>query len=125
MAKILKFEDNIEIRENSKEILELEGHTIITAENGLVGLKMAYSNLPEIILCDIMMPELNGYEVLKELKKNEKTCQIPFIFISASTESKDLKTALNMGATAYIKKPFEVEELVSLIDKCLSGAKTN
>ncbi len=71
MATILIIEDNFEIRENSAEILELEGHSVMVAEDGRIGLKMAYENLPDMILCDIMMPELNGYEVLSDLKKTQ------------------------------------------------------
>ena len=115
MKNILLIEDNLEIRENITEILELDGYLVIVATDGGMGHALATEKIPDLILCDIMMPVLNGYEVLKELKQNPLTSKIPFIFISASTEKKDIQVGLDMGASAYIRKPFEMEELLHAV----------
>jgi len=121
MATILLIEDNLEIRENTTELLELAGYDVLIAMNGKIGVEMAISNSPDIILCDIMMPELNGYEVFSELKKNEHANQIPFVFITASVEKSEMRTGLEMGAAGYIRKPFEENDLLSTIVQCLKA----
>src|SRR5574337_1985274 len=88
MATILIIEDNSDIRENTTEILELEGHRVETAVDGIAGRAIAREKLPDLILCDIMMPGLNGYDVLLELKNNASTAGIPFIFVTANAEKK-------------------------------------
>jgi CheY-like chemotaxis protein len=115
MKTVLIIEDNYEIRENITEILELEGYKVTVANDGGSGLQIAIKHLPGIILCDIMMPILNGYEVLRLLKENPTTANIPFIFISASTEKKDIQFGIDLGAIAYIRKPFELEELLDAV----------
>jgi CheY-like chemotaxis protein len=117
MKTVLVIEDNLDIRENTAEMLELEGFDVITAEDGQEGLELAIKHCPNVILCDIMMPKLNGYEVLKQLKENEKTVNIPFIYASASVEKKEVKHAMQLGADAYIRKPFDLNELVELVNK--------
>ncbi len=119
MKTILFIEDNIEIRENITEFLELEGFAVLTAENGNEGIDMAKSNIPDLILCDVLMPLVTGYEVLTQLKKHQATSEIPFIFVSASTEKKDIQVGLDMGADGYIRKPFEMEELLLEIGKVI------
>ena len=120
MKRILLIEDNLEIRENISEILELKGYEVMVATNGLEGLESAKLNMPDLILCDIMMPELNGHEVLIQLKKGEATSTLPFIFITASAEKKEMQMGLDLGANGYIRKPFEHEELMDEIERCLS-----
>lgn len=117
MKTVLVIEDNLDIRENTAEMLELEGFDVITAEDGQEGLELAIKHCPAVILCDIMMPKLNGYEVLKQLKENEKTLNIPFIYASASVEKKEVKHAMQLGADAYIRKPFDLNELMELVNK--------
>lgn len=119
MKKILIIEDNPEIRENTTELLELEGFSVISAQDGKEGLRYAREQFPDIILCDIMMPEVNGYEVIKQLKSNEATACIPFIYVTASGEKSEIKLAMDMGAEGYVRKPFEVKELMMAINKCL------
>lgn len=119
MKTVLVIEDNLEIRENTTEILELAGFKVISAENGMEGITMATENSPDIILCDIMMPEANGYEVLKNLKSNKATAQIPFIYVTASAEKSEVKFAMDMGADAYVRKPFDARELIDTINDCL------
>lgn len=119
MALILLIEDNLEIRENITEILELTGHEIVVAENGTDGIAAAKEKMPELILCDVLMPETNGYEVFNALKATDSTANIPFIFVTANAEKSEMQIGLKMGAHAYIRKPFEMEELLEAIDKCL------
>lgn len=118
--KILIIEDNFDIREGTAEILELTGrYEVLTAENGKIGVDMATKHLPELILCDIMMPELDGYGVLYMLSKNETTMNIPFIFLTAKTERTDVRKAMEMGADDYLTKPFDDIELLNAIDSRL------
>lgn len=119
MTKILIIEDNLEIRENTSELLQLSNYTVIEAMNGSLGLQMAKDHLPNLILCDIQMPETNGYQVFEELKKDPLTSSIPFIFVTASVEKKDIQAGLAMGANGYVRKPFEVEVLIAEIERCL------
>jgi CheY-like chemotaxis protein len=115
MHKILLIEDNEAIRENTSELLELEGYSVLSARNGKEGLQMANELKPDLIFCDIMMPEANGYEVFKELKQNPDTAGIPFIFLTASVEKREVETGLGMGADGYIRKPFEPQELFDAV----------
>lgn len=121
MKTILLIEDNHNIRENTCELLELEGYKVISAMNGSNGITLAEEKKPDIILCDIWMPETNGYEVFNTLKNNPATAQIPFIFLSASVEKKEVEEGLGMGAHGYIKKPFQAEELFDTVASCLAA----
>lgn len=123
MNKILLIEDDVILRENTAELLELSNYQVITAPNGKVGVEMALSALPNIIICDIMMPELDGYGVLDALSHKEKTKHIPFIFLSAKTERKDVRKGMDLGADDYLTKPFEEEELLSAIESRLAKAE--
>ncbi|RAJ09104.1 response regulator [Arenibacter echinorum] len=120
MKTILLIEDDRALRENTEELLELSGYSMITAPNGKIGIQMAKEKLPDIIVCDIMMPEVDGYGVLKELSSNEKTKHIPFIFLSAKTEHKEIRRGMDLGADDYLTKPFEEEDLVSAIESRLA-----
>ncbi|MFI0428107.1 response regulator [Mariniflexile sp. HMF6888] len=122
MKKILLIEDDVILRENTAELLELSDYNVITAPNGKIGLDMARKDFPDIIVCDIMMPELDGYGVLEALAENEKTKHVPFIFLSAKTERKDVRKGMDLGADDYITKPFEEEELISAIESRLAKA---
>lgn len=119
MRTILLIEDNNDIRENTCELLELEGYNVIFALNGKAGLALANQHLPDLILCDIMMPEANGYEVFAGLQETPATRTIPFIFLTASAEKKEVAAGLEMGASGYIRKPFEPEELFAAIRQSL------
>lgn len=116
MNKVLVIEDNNEIRENLVEILELAGYDVTLANNGKQGVEMATAGLPDIILCDIMMPELDGYGVLYLLNKNLETSTIPFVFITAKSERLDLRKGMEMGADDYLTKPFGRLELLNAIE---------
>jgi len=120
MKTILVIEDNLEIRENISEILDLEGFRVIVATDGKTGLELATQELPDIILCDIMMPALDGYAVLAALKKNPATMSIPFIYVTASAEKSEVKLAMDMGADGYVRKPFDVSDLMEAINKVVA-----
>lgn len=113
---VLIIEDNQDIRENTAEILQLADYTVYTAENGKKGVELAQNHLPDIILCDIMMPELDGYGVLYMLNKNEQTANIPFIFLTAKAERSDLRKGMELGADDYLTKPFDDMELLHAIE---------
>jgi DNA-binding response OmpR family regulator len=113
---ILVIDDNKDIRENTAEILDLAGYKTFMAENGKSGVEIALKEKPSIIICDIMMPELDGYGVLHLLRKNPETQQIPFIFLTAKTERSDFRKGMEMGADDYITKPFEDIELLNAVE---------
>lgn len=122
MKKILLIEDNPEVRENTSEILELAGYNVVTAENGKVGVEQAKKEKPDLIICDIMMPELDGYGVLHILNKNIETGGIPFIFLTAKTEKTDIRKGMNLGADDYLTKPFDDTDLLNAIEARLRKA---
>jgi len=115
--KILIIEDQLEVRENSEEQPELSNYEPITAENGKVGIKKALEVKPDLILCDIMMPEMDGYEVLYLLGKNPDLANIPFIFLTAKSEQTDFRKGRNLGADDYNTKPFEEIELLNAVER--------
>ncbi|MFM6976197.1 MAG: response regulator [Sphingobacteriaceae bacterium] len=116
---ILIIEDNNDIRESAAEILELAGYEVQQADNGKTGVEMAISHEPDLILCDIMMPELDGYGVLYLLGKNPKTAATPFIFLTAKAERIDMRKGMEMGADDYLTKPFDDVELLNAIESRL------
>ncbi|MFD1256645.1 response regulator [Mucilaginibacter terrae] len=116
---LLIIEDNNDIRENVVEILELAGYNVYQASNGKAGVELALQHKPSLILCDIMMPELDGYGVLYMLSKNPETVHIPFIFLTARAERLDLRKGMEMGADDYLTKPFDDMELLNAIDSRL------
>lgn len=117
--KILVIEDEIAILEILAKSLRSRGFEVHTAPNGQVGVEQAFSEMPDIILCDIMMPIKNGYEVLQEVRSNPETKLIPFIFLTAKSDKKDIRVGMNFGADDYLTKPFDFEDLLASIDKTL------
>ena len=116
MRRLLVIDDHNDIRENIAEILVLAGYEVFTAANGKKGVETALKERPELIICDIMMPELDGYGVLHLLRKYEATLETPFIFLTAKTERSDLRKGMEMGADDYITKPFDDIELLNAIE---------
>jgi CRP/FNR family transcriptional regulator, polysaccharide utilization system transcription regulator len=116
MKTILIIEDNNEVRENTAEILQLANYQVLTAENGKIGADLAIKNKPDLIICDIMMPELDGYGVLHIVSKNTATAGIPFIFLTAKSEQEDLRKGMKLGADDYLIKPFDDIELLNAIE---------
>jgi CRP/FNR family transcriptional regulator, polysaccharide utilization system transcription regulator len=123
MKKILLIEDNLEVRENTAEILELSGYHVVTAENGKIGVRLAKQEIPDLIICDIMMPELDGYGVLRILNQSPETATIPFIFLTAKAEKSDFRKGMNLGADDYLTKPFEDVELMEVIEMRLKKSE--
>jgi DNA-binding LytR/AlgR family response regulator len=116
MKKILVIDDDKSIRESTQELLEIVGYDVKVAEDGARGIKLANDFQPDVIVCDIAMPKLDGYSVFKELSKNPQTAVIPFIFLTAKTEMSDLKTGMQLGADDYICKPFSSNDLINSIE---------
>ncbi len=120
MNKIVLIEDNAEMQENIKEILELADYSVFTASNGKDGVELIKNEMPDLILCDIMMPELDGYGVLYLINKNPDTAKIQFIFLTAKSEKDDFRKGMNLGADDYLTKPFDDTELLNAIEKRLN-----
>ena len=116
MKKILIIEDNEEVRENTAEILELSDYQVLTAANGKEGVAIALNEKPDLIVCDIMMPLLDGYGVLHLLSRHKETSNIPFIFLTAKSEKQDFRKGMELGADDYITKPFDGTELLNAIE---------
>jgi DNA-binding NarL/FixJ family response regulator len=115
MKRILVIEDQPAMRRNIQTILEMEGFVVTVAENGRIGVAGARATPPDLILCDVMMPELDGYGVLAALREEERTAIIPFIFLTAKGEKADLRAGMNLGADDYLAKPVSSEELVAAV----------
>src|SRR4030067_5261 len=112
MKRVLVTEDDDAIRENILDLLEAEGYAVATAKNGLAGAQLAHDDLPDLIICDIMMPDLDGYGVLDELRKDPATATIPFIFLTAKADKSDVRRGMELGADDYLTKPFTRDELI-------------
>ncbi len=119
MKTILIIEDNEDIRENVAEILMLSGYNVLQAPNGRAGVETAQAHIPDLIICDIMMPGIDGYGVLHILHKDPPTQNIPFIFLTSKSERSDFRAAMEMGADDYITKPFAGNELLNAIESRL------
>jgi DNA-binding response OmpR family regulator len=116
MKNILLIEDNADIRHVTSEILQLANYQVTTAKNGKEGVKVALEKKPDLIICDIMMPGLDGYGVLHTLQKNESVRNTPFIFLTAMAEPENLRKGMTMGADDYLCKPFSSTELLNAIE---------
>lgn len=116
MTKVLLIEDNAELRENTAEILALADYEVVTAENGKIGVDLVMKEKPDLIICDIMMPELDGYGVLHVLSRKPDTASIPFIFLTAKTEATDIRKGMELGADDYLTKPFDETSLLNAIE---------
>jgi DNA-binding response OmpR family regulator len=125
MKKVLVIEDNPDMLDNISEILELANYEVIRAHNGKEGVRQAQQNIPDLILCDIMMPELDGFGVLKIISEKEELNHIPFVFMSAKSEKSDFREGMRLGADDYLTKPFEDVQLLETIEMRLkkSGGK--
>lgn len=122
MKTVLLIEDNTDIRENMGEILELANYKVLLAPDGKQGVALALEHRPDVIVCDIMMPELDGYGVIHLLQKNPETQHIPFIFLTAKAERSEMRKGMELGADDYITKPFSGTELLSAIESRLKKA---
>ncbi len=123
MARILVIEDEAPLRENICELLEIEGFDVLAAENGRTGLQLAREHLPDLIICDIMMPELDGYSVLLNLRDEPQTASIPFMFLTARTDRPSVRQGMELGADDYLTKPFTSLELLTAVTARLERHK--
>lgn len=121
MADILIIEDEAQIRDNLARFLRLEGHQVEAAPDGVSGMAAIRRKTPALIICDFMMPRMNGFEVLAALQGDIRFRQVPFIMLSASAEPERLQQALALGAKAYVTKPFQLEQLRQLLDSHLTS----
>ena len=115
MFKILIVEDTLTIREEIHDVLVMEGYTVFEAENGSIGFEIALKKHPDLIISDILMPKLNGFEMYKKLQNNKTTKLIPLIFLSAKAEKSDIRAGMNLGAEDYLTKPIDVEDLLNTV----------
>jgi CheY-like chemotaxis protein len=124
MKTILVIEDNEDILANLVEYLEMEGYKILVANNGKKGVELARESIPDLIICDVLMREMDGHEVLHLLLDSAETYEIPFIFSTSMSEKINREEALNLGADDYIIKPFELEHLLKMVKTWIkSGSK--
>jgi len=115
METVLFIEDDKALRENFGKILSLNNYYPILAETGEMGLRLAKKILPDLIICDIMLPDIDGYQILKELSQTKETQTIPFIFLTAKAEMEDLRKGMNLGADDYLTKPIKTKEVLKAI----------
>lgn len=123
MKKILVIEDEPDMRRNLTTILRLEKFVPLAAANGREGIALALKEIPDLILCDVMMPEIDGYGVLKELHNHPATMNVPFIFLTAKGEKADVRSGMNLGADDYLTKPVDKSELLRAIRTRLARAE--
>lgn len=119
MNRILVIEDDAEILENIEEVLELQSFRAITANDSNIGLELAKTELPDLVICDVVMPDVDGYRILNELRQSEATATIPFIFLTGKVDRSEVRLGMELGADDYLTKPFTNEELVRAVQSCL------
>ena len=115
MPRILLIEDNHNLREEILNVLELEGYEVVTAENGRIGVERLPEANPDLVLCDLMMPDMDGYETLKAIRGNPATALLPVIVLTARDDDQCQSKALELGATGYVTKPFKIPDLVAAV----------
>src|SRR5262245_27159288 len=124
MKKILIIEDERHTRENLRTILEMEGYTPVAASDGQAGLAMALKETPDLILCDVTMPKLDGHGVLTALRQDARTAIVPFIFLTAKGERPEVRAGMNLGADDYLTKPASAEEVLAAVESRLIRHRT-
>ncbi|GAB4020196.1 hypothetical protein GCM10028808_60530 [Spirosoma migulaei] len=118
-TNILLIEDEEQIRKNLLEILQLKGYQVTAGADGLEGIQLANQQPPDLILCDIMMPHLNGYQVVEHIRTQESLSLVPFIFLTAKSDMVDLRRGMELGADDYLTKPFSTKDLLAAIESRL------
>jgi DNA-binding NarL/FixJ family response regulator len=120
MSKILIIEDQPQMRRNLAFILEMEKFTVLAAENGQQGIQLAHGQTPDLIICDVMMPEKDGHAVLQAVRANKATATVPFIFLTAKGDKPDVRQGMNLGADDYLVKPVSREDLLAAVQTRLA-----
>jgi len=123
MTTILLIEDHAPLRENLRDLLSLAGYQVLAAESGLEGLQLASQHNPALVLCDIMMPGMDGYAVLERLRSGQGTKAVPFIFLTAKGTMPDIRAGMNLGADDYLPKPVSRDDLLKAVGIRLARAK--
>lgn len=121
MRTILLIENNENILENLREYLEIEGYKVLEAINGKIGIELAREFLPDLIICDVLMPEMDGHETLRLIIETAKTSNIPFIFSTSLSEKLDKVETLKLGADDFITKPYELETLLKMAERWIKS----
>lgn len=124
MKRILIIEDQAPMRRNLALMLEMEGFEVFTAENGKIGVAMARKHRPDLVICDVMMPEMDGHEVVQTLRADPASATIAFIFLTARGDKNDVRIGMNFGADDYLLKPVNREDLLAAIETRLARART-
>src|SRR5262245_51708440 len=125
MKRILIIEDHAPMRRNLATVLEMEGYEVVAAENGRAGLEAIESAPPDLVLCDVMMPELDGHAVLRAIRADDLTATLPFIFLTAKGEKPDIRAGMNLGADDYLTKPVGKADLLAAVSARLERAQTH
>ncbi len=123
MKRILVIDDDARLRQHFAEILRLDGHQVVEARNGREGVDRARQDLPDLVLCDITMPEMNGHRVLETLRAEPRTAHLPFIFLTGWNEPADVRTGMNLGADDYLTKPVTPDDLLAAVRARLRRAE--
>lgn len=123
--RILVIEDDIGLVKTLNNLLQIEGYDVITANDGDSAIRIAFAEMPDLIICDIVMTRINGYDVLRILKSGNKTASIPFIYLSGKVKEKEIEYGLNLGADEYLCKPFEYDDLLEAIYRLLAAKSVN
>jgi DNA-binding NarL/FixJ family response regulator len=123
MPRILIIEDDPQLRANVVDILEMEGYQVLAAAHGREGVEVARREMPELVLCDIMMPEMDGHAVLQTLRADDSTARIPFVFLTARGEHAHVRTGMNLGADDYLIKPVRLDDLLAAIEARLERSR--
>ena len=123
MKRILIIEDQAPMRRNIALMLEMEGYEVLTAENGLIGVETARQKCPDLVICDVMMPELDGHGVVQTLRAEDATANVPFIFLTARSDKGDVRIGMNFGADDYLIKPVIRDDLLAAVETRLARAE--
>jgi DNA-binding NarL/FixJ family response regulator len=125
VKRILVIDDEAKLRAQTAELLRLDGHDVVEARNGREGVEQALKHVPDLIVCDITMPEMNGHRVLEKLRAEPRTAHVPFIFLTGWGEREDMRTGMNLGADDYLVKPVVPTELLAAVSARLRRVEAN
>ncbi len=123
MKRILVIDDDAKLRQHYIDLLKLEGYAVTEARNGREGVERARAEVPDLVLCDITMPEMNGHRVLETLRGEPRTAHVPFVFLTGWSEQEDVRTGMNLGADDYLTKPVAPDDLAAAIRARLRRAE--
>lgn len=123
MARILVIDEDALLRANLRRLLVLEGYEVLEAEGGRRGVQMALDDPPDLVLCDLVMPDLGGFDVMRRLRADPRTSAVPFVAVTGSAAPAQVERGIALGADGYVTKPFEIDHLLSVIMRLLAGPR--